>query len=186
MPQPLALIIEDQHNLATLYEDALRLVGFNVSAKHDGLEALNHLAMNPAPDFVILDVNLPRLSGREILKHIRGSDKYAQMPVLILTANSLMIEQIRPTLTENDYLHVKPISMLELQDLAKKVRADINQRLANIAETQATPVINDEEQIETIGASAKDISTKENERETVEHQAILTDDEEIENEDEAT
>ncbi|MGJ3240774.1 MAG: response regulator transcription factor [Anaerolineae bacterium] len=157
MSKPLALIIEDQPNLAMLYEDALRLVGYDIFAIQDGLTALNHLATHDAPDLVILDVNLPSLSGRDILKHIRGSEKYTDTPVIILTANSLMVEQIRPHTTRNDYLYIKPISMKELQELAKAVKMGTDGKPAYMAETQKVPHLEPENH--NTQTSAEDDST---------------------------
>ena len=205
MPQPLALIIEDQKNLAELYEDSLRLVGFNVRLIYDGLEALNHLQTHSLPDFIILDVNLPSLSGREILKHIRSSDKYENVPVLVLTANTLMIDQIRPDISEMDYLHAKPIGMLELQNYAKKVRTKKKELSDSRAVTQPIPVINDDndEPSEVIFPDntirdTSEVPVADKKVQTQEHKAILTPDDtaieidepksdiSAENEDEAT
>ncbi len=136
MSRPFALIIEDQPHLAILYEDTLRLVGYDVFSIHNGLEALNYLAIQNTPDFVILDVNLPSVSGREILKHIRKNETYNEMPVLVLTANTLMIEQIQPEIGENDFLHAKPIGMTELQSYAKRVHQHIRERIESRLETQ--------------------------------------------------
>lgn len=139
MVKPLAIIIEDQVNLALLYEDALRLVGYDTVSIHDGLAGLNYLELNDVPDLVILDVNLPRLSGRDILQHIRSSEKFKTLPVIILTANSLMVSQIRPQTTSLDYLFVKPISMQKLQELAKAVKQDVDVLPTHRAETQKVP-----------------------------------------------
>ncbi len=139
MAKPLALIIEDQANLAMLYEDALRLVGYDIFSLNDGLKALNHLETNNPPDLVILDVNLPNLSGKDIHRHIRGSQKYADTPVIILTANSLMIEQMHGVIGENDHLFVKPIGMRQLQELAKSLRRDKEGTPSFMADTQKVP-----------------------------------------------
>ena len=144
MAKPLALIIEDQPNLAMLYEDALRLVGYDIFAISDGLKALNHLATHEAPDLVILDVNLPNMSGRDIHQHIRKNDKFKDTPVIILTANSLMLDQIRPDLKINDHLHVKPIGMKELQDLAKSLRRDADSQRKQQTETQVVPQLDED------------------------------------------
>lgn len=196
MRQPLALIIEDQPHLAILYEDTLRLVGYDVLSIHNGLEALNHLATHPSPDFVILDVNLPSLSGRDILKHIRSNAKFNDMPVLVLTANVLMIQQIQPEIGESDYLHAKPIGMMELQSYAKKVRQHIRERAESRLETQPTQVIRESEEItpsevimpddtlqdgKALGIADKDLQAQE-------HKVILTPDDDsitINDEDEA-
>lgn len=196
MTQPLALIIEDQPHLAILYEDTLRLVGYDVFSIHNGLEALNHLAIHPSPDFVILDVNLPSLSGRDILKHIRSNAKYDDMPVLVLTANVLMIQQIQPEIGENDYLHAKPIGMMELQSYAKKARHHIKERAESRLETQPTQVIRENEDVtpsevilpddtiqdvKALGIADKDLQAQE-------HKVILTPDDDsitLNDEDEA-
>lgn len=185
MPQPLALIIEDQKSLAVLYEDTLRLVGFDVKLIHDGLAALNHLETHSLPDFIILDVNLPSLSGRDILKHIRGSDRYKNIPVLVLTANTLMIDQIKPDISETDYLHAKPIGMMELQGYATKVRKEMKQRSDSLAATQPIPVLNDEdnEPSEVIFPDntirdTSELPVADKKVQTQEHIAILTPDDE--------
>jgi|GEM_PF-3181038 len=143
MAKAFALIIEDQPNLAMLYEDALRLIGYDIKAINNGLDALNHLATHEPPDLVILDVNLPGLSGRDIHKHIRTSDKYIDTPVIILTANSLMLNQIRPDAAPNDYLRIKPIGMKELQELAKSLLRGADGKRTHQAETQKVPHLDD-------------------------------------------
>lgn len=197
MTQPLALIIEDQPNLAILYEDILRLVGYDVFSIHNGLEALNHLATHPSPDFVILDVNLPSLSGRDIIKYIRSNEKYNDMPVLVLTANTLMIQQIHPEIGENDYLHAKPIGMLELQSYAKKARQQMQERAESSAETQTTPVIREHEDVTPSEVILPDDAVQDNkempiedkEVQAQENKVILTPDKDslaLDDEDEAT
>lgn len=196
MAKPLALIIEDQANLAMLYEDALRLVGYDIFAIKDGLKALNHLQIAEAPDLIILDVNLPSLSGRDIHKHLRNSKKYDDTPVIILTANTLMIEQLRPACTKNDYLNVKPIGMKELQDLAKALMPTDDGTPTYMAETQKIPYLEDdyEDELETEKMERKsptilrpDNSTIEisehpivdPKADTQEHKAIITPDDEV-------
>src|SRR5688572_30360596 len=122
MQNPVAFVIEDQVNISMLYEDALRLVGYEVVAIRDGLLALNALETREAPSLIILDINLPRLSGRDLHKHIRSREKYNDVPVIILTANSLMAERLAPDMSKRDHLFVKPIGMKEFQELAKAVR----------------------------------------------------------------
>jgi DNA-binding response OmpR family regulator len=123
MQRPVAFVIEDQASLNVLYEDALRLVGYDVIAVRDGLQALNQLEINEPPTLIILDINLPSLSGRDIHRHIRKHSRYDKTPVMILTANSVMATAIQPDITSKDYLFIKPISMKELQNFAKQMRA---------------------------------------------------------------
>jgi DNA-binding response OmpR family regulator len=148
MQRPLAFVIEDQMNLSILYEDALRLVGYDVLLFRNGLEAVNAIEMNEPPTFIILDVNLPGLSGRDVLQHIRKNRQYDDVPILIATANSVMAKIIQPDLAANDALFIKPVSMMDLQKMAKDVakkKLDITtQELQSAVETiQATQATNE-------------------------------------------
>ena len=145
MKRPLAFVIEDQMNLSTLYEDALRLVGYDVKLIRNGLEAINAVELNEPPTFIVLDVNLPGLSGKDVLQHIRKNQKYNDVPILIATANSVMAKVIQPELTANDQLFIKPVSMLDLQKMAKDVakkKLDLStQELKSAIDTQSSKVI---------------------------------------------
>lgn len=139
MQRPLAFVIEDQMNLSILYEDALRLVGYDVKLFRNGLEAVNAVEVYEPPTFIILDINLPGLSGRDVLQHIRKNPKYDDVPVLIATANSVMAKVIEPEIGEQDTLFIKPVSMIDLQKIAKDVakkKLDIStQELKSAVET---------------------------------------------------
>jgi CheY-like chemotaxis protein len=139
MPNPIAFVIEDQINISMLYEDALRLVGYDVVAFRDGLLALNALETRDVPNLIVLDINLPRLSGRDLHKHIRGREKYKNVPVIILTANSLMAEKLQPEITPRDHMYVKPIGMKEFQELAKAMRPGRDGVPDYMADTQRIP-----------------------------------------------
>lgn len=189
MARPFALIIEDQRTLAMLFEDALRLVAYDVKAIHDGLDALNYLELNDAPNMIILDINLPSLSGRDIHKYIRSTDKFKDIPVLILTANSLMMDTLRPELEENDYMALKPIGMKKLQDLAKAMRPTKEGKTEYMAKTQPIPdlsmiPLNDDSQTDKQTVKITDKQTvltddKQSET-TADTQTVLTDDKQSE------
>jgi DNA-binding response OmpR family regulator len=140
MSKSLVLIIEDQPTLGTLYEDALRLVGFNVKIMRDGLAAINYVEMSDVPAFIILDINLPRMSGRDVLQHIRKQPEYARVPVLVITANTVMAERIKTELTEYDSLLMKPVHIRDLQNFAKQIQT---RQPDSRADTQETPQIDD-------------------------------------------
>jgi len=191
--RPLAFVIEDQASLNTLYEDALRLVGYDVIAVRDGLEALNQLEINEPPTFVILDINLPGLSGRDIHQHIRKHSRYDNTPVMILTANSVMANAIRPEITKNDHLFIKPMSMKALQEFAKMMRPGKEGVPDYMAKTQKIPEIpfldveDEEETRKTIPEvltpdNALKVDTQsqtEAKLESKEHMAIITPENEV-------
>lgn len=79
------LLIEDEANIAEAIRFLLGREGWQVSVHADGTSALDRIVAL-APDLVILDLMLPGKSGMEIIREIREMDRFAQMPVLMLTA----------------------------------------------------------------------------------------------------
>lgn len=78
------LIVEDQHLLRETLTELLRASDYDVVSAADGEEALAHLEGDgTAPDVIVLDLSLPRLSGWEVLSRIRQLD--SGVPVLVLT-----------------------------------------------------------------------------------------------------
>lgn len=122
MSRPIAIIIEDQINISQLYSDALSLAGYDTHAVLDGSKAIEALE-TITPNVIVLDMNLPRVSGHYILKFIRGDDRLKNIPVIIATANSIMAQAVAAEMTERDYILIKPVSMKDLHVLAKKLKA---------------------------------------------------------------
>jgi DNA-binding response OmpR family regulator len=78
------LVIEDDAEAAEMYR--LRLVGegYEVVVACDGEEGVR-LALTELPDFIYLDLRLPKLDGFEVLERLRGIAETAQIPVIILS-----------------------------------------------------------------------------------------------------
>jgi len=72
-----------RHYLSTVLEDA----GFNVVTAGDGVEALE-VIKNAAPDFISLDLIMPRKSGHRLLHELRRNKQWSRIPVLIVTAHA--------------------------------------------------------------------------------------------------
>jgi len=85
--EPLARVlhIEDDRSIADMYAIGLELHGFVVLKAADGLAGLQS-ALTEAPDFLVIDVGLPRLNGLEVLAHLRKDPRTADLPALLLTA----------------------------------------------------------------------------------------------------
>jgi len=78
------LIIEDEEVFSRVYQDLLRNDGYDTLAAEDG-ESGWQLTRSKKPDLVLLDLNLPKLHGLEVLKNIRGEFTTKNIPVVILT-----------------------------------------------------------------------------------------------------
>jgi two-component system response regulator len=94
--EKVVLLVEDNVDDEALILRALRKGGLTprLVTAHDGLEALDELDKRSAappghglPDVVLLDINLPKLSGLEVLKRIRKDDRLRRLPVVILTSS---------------------------------------------------------------------------------------------------
>src|SRR5438270_13927720 len=84
---------------------------FHVSAVMDGAEAISFLrqqgkyAEAPVPDLVVLDLNLPRKNGREVLAEVKSDPRLAKIPVVIFTSSQASSDVIRIyALGANSYL----------------------------------------------------------------------------------
>src|SRR5262252_3547350 len=106
------LIVEDDAAVAAGLTHSLRRAGYSVDCVGDGAAADVALTTGHF-DLLILDVGLPKLSGFEVLKRLRGRD--TQIPVLVLTALDGVDDRVRGLdLGADDYL-AKPFALKELE-----------------------------------------------------------------------
>lgn len=88
-PRPIeALLVEDNPNEESLLSSYLRLSGFQVATVHDGYEALNFLTGHERPDFLLLDMRLPRLGGPETVAAIRENPAYRGLTIFAVSGSS--------------------------------------------------------------------------------------------------
>jgi two-component system, OmpR family, response regulator len=105
------LLVDDEDNLRSMLEAALRHVGFDVHPVANGRDAID-AAGEVRPDLIVLDVMLPDIDGFEVTRRLRTNG--SRTPVLFLTARDATEDKVRGlTLGGDDYL-VKPFSLEEL------------------------------------------------------------------------
>ncbi len=106
------LIIEDEKDLNYAMTKALRKAGYAVESAYDGREGLDILAQQVF-DLVLLDLNLPKIDGIEVLRRIREKDLC--LKVIIVSARSNIDDRIEGLdLGANDYV-IKPFDFKELE-----------------------------------------------------------------------
>src|SRR5215213_4327157 len=120
MANPLAVIIEDQELLSEAFADALGMVGYETHIVADGRVAMEQLG-TLIPTVIILDMNLPHVSGHYILRHLHADSRLSSVPVIISTANSILADAVKRELRAHDHLLIKPVRMAELQQLARTI-----------------------------------------------------------------
>ena len=81
------LVVDDEPNVRAYLATVLQDAGFNVVTAGDGVEALEIIRGNP-PDFISLDLIMPRKSGHKLLYELRKHKQWSRIPVLIVTAHA--------------------------------------------------------------------------------------------------
>lgn len=80
----IVLIIEDEEKMVRILEGRIARGGFDIEVARNGQEALD-FCLKQKPDFILLDLLLPGLSGMEFLKRIREKYDKNELPILVLT-----------------------------------------------------------------------------------------------------
>jgi two-component system response regulator TctD len=106
------LLVEDNQLLADWLARTLRKSGYSVDCVHDGAAA-DHLLQTEPYALVILDLSLPKLDGRQVLKRLRAREN--NVPVLILTVNNTAEGRITGLDTGADDYVSKPFDVAELE-----------------------------------------------------------------------
>lgn len=104
------VIVEDEADMAELIAMRLRREHYEVTVRHDGLDALDTILSDP-PDLVVLDLMLPGISGTEITVRLRANRKTARIPILMLTALSEERDIVVGLHSGADDYMTKPFSM---------------------------------------------------------------------------
>ncbi len=107
------LVIEDEKDMADLIVRALRNVGYDVDAAYDGEEGFDKV-LSMRPQLVLLDITLPKLDGRDLLKRIKGSKDTKDIYVVIISAKGEQWDRnIGLELGAEEYLE-KPLEIAKL------------------------------------------------------------------------
>lgn len=107
---------EDEANDVLFFKLALKKaqLPYTLVAVTDGAEAIEYLNQHPTPDLVLLDINMPKISGLEVLEWIRQQPRLKSSPVLMLTSSSRSEDmETAKKLGANEYL-LKPSNPLDL------------------------------------------------------------------------
>ncbi len=81
------LVVDDEENILKALTDLLTANGYEVDTAQDGHEGIQK-AYKTKPDLILLDIMMPKVSGIELLKKIKSSEKTAAVPIIILSAKS--------------------------------------------------------------------------------------------------
>jgi two-component system, chemotaxis family, response regulator Rcp1 len=123
------LLVEDSTGDVRLTQEAFRDANMSVHlhVASDGVEAmafLRHEGVHvhaPRPDLILLDLNLPKMDGREVLAHIKQDDSLKRIPTVILTSSEAEVDIVKSyQLHANCYLS-KPVQLDAFESLVKSI-----------------------------------------------------------------
>ena len=130
--QPHILVMEDEDALATLLEYNLEKAGYDVAVAGDGEDGLIRIDER-LPDLVVLDWMLPKVSGIEVCRRLRGRPETRNLPIIMLTARGEESDRVRGLDTGADDYMTKPFSTVELLARIRAVLRRIRPGLADDA-----------------------------------------------------
>ncbi len=107
------LVVDDEPVVVKTLSKAIRRQGFDVVSAADGEEALEKVR-STKPDLVILDIQMPKLDGTEVLQRIKGSPETASLPVIMLTAKAGDEDILKGYKYGANYYIPKPFKMDEV------------------------------------------------------------------------
>ena len=119
MDKPLALIVEDKYDISFVFAKAVELAGYETEVVHAGDTAMTWLS-SAVPDLVVLDMNLPKVMGADILKYIRSEPQLSRVFVIVATAYQHLAESVHE---QADCIINKPIAFTKLIDVAAEAMA---------------------------------------------------------------
>jgi chemotaxis family two-component system response regulator Rcp1 len=123
------LLVEDSPGDVRLTREAFRdaKTNINLHVATDGVAAMAFLrhegdhSRAPRPDFILLDLNLPKMDGREVLAHIKEDDNLKTIPTIILTTSEAEVDILKSyQLQANCYIN-KPVQLEAFEAIVKSV-----------------------------------------------------------------
>jgi len=129
-PRPVEiLLIEDNPGDVRLTKEALKegKIINNLHVTEDGVEALAYLRKQgkfknePLPDLILLDLNLPRKDGRELLVEIKEDQNFKHIPVVVLTTSKAEADIIKSYESHANCYITKPVDMNQFIKIVKSI-----------------------------------------------------------------
>jgi two-component system, OmpR family, alkaline phosphatase synthesis response regulator PhoP len=113
------LVVDDEQDIVEFVRYNLQKEGFRVLTARNGRQALEQVGHHP--DCILLDIMMPELDGKDVLRELRGNAKTSGIPVVFLTARGSDVDEVVGLeLGADDYI-VKPISVPKLIARIKNV-----------------------------------------------------------------
>jgi len=117
------LLVEDNPQNRYLVTFLLDKHGYTVDVAEDGEQALDMLASGPAPDLILMDMQLPKIDGYEATRRIKASETHKRIPLVALTAHSMKGDRDKALAAGCDEYVTKPVDAEGLVQLIGRLIA---------------------------------------------------------------
>lgn len=114
------LIVEDNELNMKLFHDLLEAQGYETLQTREGLSALS-IARDNKPDLILMDIQLPEISGLEVTKWLKEDDELAHIPVVAVTAFAMKGDEERIREGGCEAYISKPISVVHFLETIKRL-----------------------------------------------------------------
>jgi CheY-like chemotaxis protein len=118
------LLVEDNEGDIILTKEALREAKFTneILVATDGEQALTLLkSTQPLPDLILLDINLPKVTGLEVLTFIKSDEKLKMIPVIMLTTSSAERDVVSSYANHANCFITKPVDLPRFMEVIKTI-----------------------------------------------------------------
>ncbi len=117
--KPLALVVDDDLSLGEMFGMALELAGFEAEVIHDARLTIEHMTARK-PALVSLDMQMPHMTGAEVLRKIRADARFTGVKVMVITANGRAAEEaiVRELA---DIILIKPVTFTQIKEFATRL-----------------------------------------------------------------
>ena len=88
------LVVDDEEHIVMILKDSLEFSGFQVVTAYNGEEALE-MVEKGRPDLIVLDIGMPKLDGWQVCRQLKADFRTKKIPIIMLTARSAQIEELR-------------------------------------------------------------------------------------------
>ena len=116
------LVVEDNELNMKLFHDLLEAKGYNVLQSRDGMEALKVARMHK-PDLILMDIQLPEVSGLEVTKWLKEDEELRAIPVIAVTAFAMKGDEEKIREGGCEAYISKPISVVNFLETVEKFLA---------------------------------------------------------------
>ncbi|MCG2714670.1 MAG: response regulator, partial [Candidatus Marinimicrobia bacterium] len=134
------LIVDDDEQIREILGEYIKIQGFEYETASDGIEALAKIKLDI--DLVLIDVNMPKMDGYEVIKRIRSEAEFRDLPIIMVTSMASREDRLRAVQAgANDFvakpidqteLEVRTVSLLkikEIQDTIKRHKSELGEKV---------------------------------------------------------